>query len=456
MDYLNDIITDIKKEDCVLIIGPDMVDLGGKTFFETMCEELVSNNTQPNLIDNAPQYIFPNEELLQLVHPRSETKIWRMIEAFYQKQSAFDEPLTKITQIPFHLIISLMPDDRLPKLFEKQNLEYNYGHYSREHSLKPIEKPIKEKPLVYNLLGDFNESDAIITFDHMFSFLSGIMGKKELPQVLRETLKKAKTFVFLGVHFEKWYVQLLLRIITSNDKKDKYTILKKQGNSEVYTFVARRLELDFVETDPLKFLDSLYHECKKQDLLKTIRAKKKAKVFLSYSHLDKETVRLIRRRFSESDIDVLMDENSMKGGEKIEEFIHTIKEVDVVVPILSESSLLSPWVSKEIITTVEKKKYLYPCYIDKTILDNQLIEANAKSRVTEKVRTINELRIQRGIANTEDLDIEQRSWIEYYSNLPNIVVPELRSRNCISLMEADFEKNINIVINDIKRIAATE
>lgn len=452
MDYLSDIITDIQKEECVLIIGPDIIDLGGKSFFETMCAELITNNTQTNLIDNAPQYIFPNEELLQLVHPRSETKIWRMIEAFYQKQTAFDEPLTKITQIPFHLIISLMPDDRLPKLFEKQNLDYNYGHYSREYSLKPIEKPVKEKPLVYNLLGDFNERDAIITFDHLFSFLLSIMGKKELPQELRETLKKAKTLVFLGVHFEKWYVQLLLRIITSNDQKDKYTILKKRDNNEVYTFVARRLELDFVETDPLKFLDSLYNECKQKGLLK----KKRAKVFLSYCHLDKETVRLINRKFSENDIDVLIDEHSMKGGEKIEEFIHKIKEVDVVVPILSESSLLSRMVSKEIIATVEEKKNLYPCYIDKTILDDEIIDANAKSRVTEKLKTLIERRAQRGIANTEDLNIEEESWREYYSNLFKIVVPELRSKKCISLMEADFEKNIDIVINDIKGIAGAE
>lgn len=455
MNYLNDIIADIKKENCVLIVGPDIVDFDGKSFFEAMCNELMASNAPGNLIDTAPQYVFPNEELLQLMPSVKETRLLRMMEEFYQKQIAFEDPLTKISQIPFHLIISLMPDDRLRKLFEHQKLEHIYGHYPREGSHRPVEKPVKEKPLVYNLLGDFNELDAIITFDHLFSFLSGIMGKRELPQVLQETLKKARTFVFLGVRFEKWYVQLLLRIITSNDKKDKYTLLKNHGNTDVYTFVARRLELDFLETDPLKFLNDLYSECKRQDLLKTIRAQKRAKIFLSYSHLDKEVALLVSKFFSDNGIDVLIDENSMMGGEKIEEFIHTIKEVDIVVPIVSEHSLLSPWVSKEIITTVYKtNKHLLPCYTDKVFLDNHF-EANAKAMVTEKVKTIIELISQRGIANTEDLDIDKRNWTEYYSNLPKVLT-ELNARKCISLMEADFEKNIYIVINYIKQIAGAE
>jgi hypothetical protein len=384
-----------------------------------------------------------------------ETKLLRMMEEFYQKQTAFDLPLTKITQIPFHLIISLMPDDRLQKLFENQKLDYSYRHYPREGSHGLIEKPVKEKPLVYNLLGDFNELDAIITFDHLFSFLSGIMGKRELPQTIQETLKKARTFVFLGVHFEKWYVQLLLRIITSNDKKDKYTILKNRNNNDVCTFIARRLELDFLETEPLKFLDDLYDECKQQDLLKTIRAKKKAKVFLSYSHLDKEIAISVSKYLSNGDIDVMIDDNSMKGGEKIEDFINSIKDVDIVIPIISQNSLLSPWVSKEIITTINKtNKHLLPCYTDKTFL-YKYFEANAKNIVSEKVKGINELISQRGISNTEDLDSAKRSWTEYYSNLPKVLT-ELNKRKCISLMETEFEKNILTVINDVKQIVKPE
>lgn len=455
MDYLKDIINDIKRENCVLIIGPDIIDMGNKSFFEVMCNELTADNNQKNIIDIIPQHIFENEELIQLKPSAKETTLLRMMEEFYQKQSAFDTPLTQITQIPFHFIISLMPDDRLQKLFQQQKLNYAYSHYPREGSHKAVEKPTKENPLVYNLLGDFNELDAIITFDHMFSFLSGIMGKREMPSIIQETLKKARTFVFLGVQFEKWYVQLLLRIITEKAKRDKYTILNKHGNNEVFTFIAKRLELDFLNTNPLNFLDTLYTECKQQDILKIIRAKRKFSVFLSYSHADKNMALTINQQLANAGIDVVMDENAMKGGEKIEDFILVIRQVDIVIPLISKNSLLSPWVSKEIITTIEKSdKYLMPCYTDKIFLDNNF-ENEAKSIVSDKVRMINDLITQRGISSTEDLDNEKRIWIEYYSNLPKIL-NELNERKCISLMEQEFEKNIPTLIADIKQIAKAE
>ena len=58
MEQIKDIIADIRKEKCVLIIGPDIVDFGKQTFFEAMCAELMSNVEYMTLIDKAPQYIF--------------------------------------------------------------------------------------------------------------------------------------------------------------------------------------------------------------------------------------------------------------------------------------------------------------------------------------------------------------------------------------------------------------
>ena len=105
MDQLQDIITDIKKERCVLIIGPDIVDFGERSFFETMSAELMAESHDRNIIDSVPQYVFVNEELLQLMPSAKETVVEKMMEKFYERQTAFDTPLTKIAQIPFPLII---------------------------------------------------------------------------------------------------------------------------------------------------------------------------------------------------------------------------------------------------------------------------------------------------------------------------------------------------------------
>ncbi len=360
----------------------------------------------------------------------------------------YDEPFKKISQIPFHLIISFLPDTRLKRIFEEQNLSFQYNHYPREENPQPVEKPTKKNPLVYNILGDFSEGDAIITFDHLFQYLSGIMGKRELPHAIQETVKKARTFLFLGVHFERWYVQLILRIITTKDKKEKYTILKNSKSSEVYTFIARRLELDFMEYEPLDFLNELYEECSKNNLLKTPNKKIAAKVFISYNHNDKQTVLQIEDYLIKHDIEVIRDEEAMHGGQKIEDFINAIKDVDCVLAVISNNSLHSAWVSKEIIITLQKSnKYFLPCYLDESFLDKGFMEGAGKF-VDDKIADISNKIMQRGRGNTDDLFNERKDWTEYISNLP-FIINELNRRKCISLVKDDLDKNLPRVIEDI-------
>ncbi len=447
-DIFEDILSDIENEACVLIVGPDLVDFGEKSFFEVLCEGLQEDNQYSQLIDLSPQYVFVHEELLQLKPSAKETTLLRYIERFYQKQSQYDEPFRKIAQIPFHLIISFLPDTRLKRIFEEQNLSFQYSHYPREENPQPVDKPTKKTPLIYNILGDFSEGDAIITFDHLFQYLSGIMGKRELPHAIQETVKKARTFVFLGVHFERWYVQLILRIITTKDKKEKYTILKNGHSSEVYTFIARRLELDFMESEPIDFLNRLHEECSNHNLLKTPNKNIAAKVFISYNHNDKEDVLQIESFLKKSNIEVIRDDVNMHGGQKIEEFINAIKDVDCVLVVISNNSLHSAWVSKEIITTLQKSnKYFLPCYLDESFLDKGFMES-AEKFVDDKIAVINKKMMERGRGNTDDLFNERKDWTEYINNLP-VILNELNRRKCISLEKNNFDKNLPRLAEDI-------
>lgn len=447
-DVFKDILSDIENESCVLIIGPDLIDYGEKSFFEILCDELQGDNQYSQLIDLNPQYVFVHEELLQLKPNARETTLLRFMERFYQKQTQYDEPFEKISQIPFHLIVSLLPDNRMKKIFEDQNLNFKYSYYPREENPQPVNKPTRKEPLIYNILGDFSEGDVIITFDHLFQYLSGIMGKRELPQSIQEAFKKARTFIFLGVHFERWYVQLILRIITTKDKKEKYSILKHAGSNEVYTFIAHRLELDFLESAPIDFLNQLYDECDKRHLLKTSSKLSAAKVFISYSHNDKEAVSKIEEALKKKNIEVVIDNKSMHGGQQIEEFIAAIKDVDCVLSIISKDSLHSAWVSKEIITTLQKtNKYFLPCYLDENFLDKNFIQA-AGEFADKKITTINDKITQRGRGYTDDLNNERRDWTDYINNLP-FILNELNRRKCTSLKEKDFDENILLVIEDI-------
>jgi len=446
----DDILSDIENESCVLIVGPDIVNYGDKSCFETLCEELLKDTSYSQLIDLTPQYVFSHEELLQLKPAAKETSLLRYMERFYQRQTQYDEPFKKIARIPFHLVVSFLPDTRLRKIYEEQGCDFRYSHYPREENPEPVERPTRKTPLVYNILGDFSEGDVIITFDHLFQYLSGIMGKRELPHAIQEAFKKARTFVFLGVHFERWYVQLILRIITTKEKKEKYSILRNGNGSDVYTFIARRLELDFVETDPVDFLNKLYDACEANKLLKTSKKQTATgRVFISYSHKDIDTVEKIEEHLKQSAVDVMRDESDMAAGQQIDEFISTINSVDVVVAVLSASSLRSPWVIKEIITTIQQTdRLLLPCYLDDSFLDENFM-SDAEKFVDEKLSTIAEKIMQRGRSKTDDLFKERNTWTEYFNNLP-IVLNEVQSRKCLSLKTENFEDSIVKVVECIR------
>jgi hypothetical protein len=271
VEDLSDIVDDIDSGKCVLIIGPDLHDFGPKSFFETMCDDFSANGQHNGVIEDfkrkdkdASQYIFLNEELIQPKQGVSnEAKVLKMVRRFYQKQRVFDEALKKIAVMPFSLIISLMPDDRLCRIFDEQGLPYNFGYYPVEEIREEIsEPPAKEKPLIYNLLGSLEDDDAVISFDSMFKFLSHIL-KYELPAKVSKKLGESKTFIFLGVRFERWHAQLLLKIISP--KGISYNISKKHHNHDVSLFVSNRLQLDLLDKPPEDFLNRLFDECVARD-----------------------------------------------------------------------------------------------------------------------------------------------------------------------------------------------
>ncbi len=446
---IEDILSDIESERCVLIIGPDLIDFGGKSFFEALCAELTTDPRLSQMVDLQPQHIFMNDEMLQLKPGERESSLFRFIEGFYKKQNTLDLPISKIAKIKFHLILSLIPDNRITNVYDSLNLPYQFGYFPREENPAPVEKPTKEKPLIYNLLGNFQEEDYIVTFDHLFTYLSGIMGKREMPQTLQETIKKANSFIFLGVQFERWYVQLLLRIISnSRDGKDKLSLLKTSSGNEMRSFITQRLDLKFLEEDPTAFLDEIYDACDKNGDLKIAEAKKLAKVFISYNHKDAEIITRIKPYLEKAGIEYLQDERDMPAGEKIKDFVSQVQNVDCVLSVVSENSLLSAWVSQETQLTLQQPDIFFlPCTIDNTFMDKTFPE-RAEKHVDAKIAEIDEKIIQRGKNSTDDLLAERKHWETYWKNLAGNL-NEITQRKCVDISPANLDANMPQVVDAI-------
>lgn len=456
------LIPEINAGQCILVIGPDLVSFeDNQTLFNILSQQLTDHATFSQYVNKAP-HVFDNEELIQPKTQSGDTWLYEFYRDFYQSRTEFDDPFLKIAQLPFHLIISLLPDERLPGVFDQIGRPHQFNYYPCSEDLqKPaeVEKPSKEKPLVYNLLGTVGtvpspKLECVITFDHLFTYLQGILSdNRSLPLELAKRLLTAKTVLFLGVHFERWYTQVLLRVLlpkTAATSK-KYSMMRGDPDSDVSIFMTERLALKFLSIEPVDFLAELYRRFDEKGMLIPVKKKIKATVFVSYSHADNVIVDQLVAKLNQADIAVIRDEESMPVGERISRFMEQVKTVDSLVVIVSERSLQSPFVGKEIQYALDNRIRPIPAYLDKAFLGTDIGQKIHKKNDEQLEIIQNEIAARKNINRLDlakDLVIEEELRQEFGLNLDRILAV-LKDAKEISLQEPDTEAGIQRIIHEI-------
>ncbi|GLU51561.1 hypothetical protein Dfri01_10220 [Dyadobacter frigoris] len=454
-----ELLLEIKSGQCVLVIGPDLVEFNkGQTLFQVLCKQLRDHEQMKTLLDlPEPQYFFENEELLQLHDNARDSSLYKFYKQFYEQRTEFDIPFKKISRLPFHLIISLLPDSRLTKIFQQESIPCDFSYYPLGINNAPkVEIPSSEKPLIYNIMGVVDPPDMVITFDHLFLYLSRILGSRPLPIPILEVLQSAKSFMFLGVRFEKWYMQMLLRIFLSsnpnNEKLLKYSLLQNQDTTEISTFIARRLRLNFLEVSPVDFLDELYVQANAFEQLTNeefLRHSKKKKVFISYSHVDGVQAIGLYELLEENGVEVILDQVSMAAGDRISHFMDNIKNVDVIVWIVSENSLKSPYVGNEICKAISFGKPIIPCHLDDIFLSHDLV-SEAVEYANKKLRELNIKSYNRKnntpLNGASDITREEDLWRSFGHQIEDNV-NYLRNVKSIDLREEHYNR---LLLNSIQ------
>ncbi|AYL93851.1 toll/interleukin-1 receptor domain-containing protein [Mucilaginibacter celer] len=428
-NLLTEILAELKQKRCVLVIGPELGDHDEPSFFERLCEALPRLDFDHKSLDGASavsEYTFLNEELIQI---KAGTEPWlsTLVKWFYEEQTWLDEPLRKISQIPFSMIISLMPDGRLKRIFDEQQLPYTFN-YCPIDKVRPVtETTSADAPLIYHLIGNLEEKEVVLTFENMFALLKNVL-KNDLPTVVQKTLAEAKSVVFLGVRYERWHTQLLLRYIktldginvtiTKDTKLEKDALGKKSvendqtaKNSSV--FVRNRLNLGLLNDNPIGFLDRLYDCCRQQNLLKQPQVTSYlASIFLSYSHENKMIADDLADRLRRLRMRVIMDETDLRTGQNIKKFIDEIEQTDAVVALISRNSIFSPYVIEEIAKACELEKTLLPVSLD-NILDEPDLEQQKDNRVESVLQDIRRKLRENLHSRMSHLWTEHERWADF-------------------------------------------
>ncbi len=217
-------ITDtIEQKKCILVLGPDIAFNSEKSLLKELSNFLQTNGYK---------HQFHDDEELFSSTSNFKHGGFRLFPQFFNALKT-NKTYQQIAEIPFHLIISLSPDLLLKQTFDKNNFDYSFDYYQKQKPRKEIEKPNNKKPLLYNLLGTQMESTSLILcFNHLFDYLSSILGKFELPSKLRTELDDAWTIYFLGFKYDKWYFKLIMRLLNKDGEVQRQASFKGENHGK--------------------------------------------------------------------------------------------------------------------------------------------------------------------------------------------------------------------------------
>ena len=350
----------IQEEKCTLVIGPDIsVNEEGNSLMELLKAHLEANSKN----DKGYNFFYKDDEFF-LFNDDGKAKLFTNIKI----KKFFDElkppaVLQKIAEIPFHLIISVSPDHMLKGILDENKIDYSFDFYNKEKNPSPITAPSKDQPLLYNLFGDYTvDGSMVLTYDHLFEYLSKIFGDFKLPAELMSAVEASETVLFIGFRFERWYFRLLLRLLNLQVKLLKGASQISQSEESVYTFYKDEFKMDFVDANEIEIIEFLHQQFGAKNLL---RAKQLPKVpdneiFISYAWggESEQIVDGLYATMIEKGYKVIRDKVDLGYKGNIKQFMDTIGEGKYVIVVISDKYLTSPNCMYEMLE-IQKKENMY-------------------------------------------------------------------------------------------------
>lgn len=261
------ILRSLKKEKTILFLGPHLLpNADGKPLSLAFYEDLTERQKHLDFLYN------PKEGFFVFGQSSHKSKVLMEIGDFYS-QTFGKELYGQIAEIPFPMVVTLMPDHSLENVMEGMSLPYQTAFFDK-HSTPALEAPTKDKPLVYHLFGSYKKDESLIlAYDDLFDYLKAIFGNDTLPTALRAAMSKAYDLVFLGFEFDKWYMQLLLNVLGLQDEKAGFVrhAMPKETTQDLttYTLCTKHFRMEFVEEDEASlFIQRLYEKCNEENILR--------------------------------------------------------------------------------------------------------------------------------------------------------------------------------------------
>lgn len=266
------ILDTIQEEKCILFLGPEL-------YTNAQNQQLDDAlNTYLNIEHNKDIQTYYQEDNLFLFSSRAKkTKTFYKIKNFYNQSFPEAEMLfQKIAEIPFHFIIKVTPDKRLGTVFSELDIKHQSHFYWRKQPPGGhLKQPTSSYPLIYNMLGSIDQQESmVLTHNDLFYYFESIFSGNSFPEKFKRIIKEANNFLFLGIPFEKWYMQLLLRILYIHTDYDFARYASNQLiDDETKSFCFEQFKIEFVRKHIHEFIDELHQRANQRGLVRVFGEK---------------------------------------------------------------------------------------------------------------------------------------------------------------------------------------
>lgn len=365
----DNILVDIKKNRCILFIGPLISALENNTrSMEAYCLRLKQKLEENNIPFDPAAKNKPYYFLSKYFHTNSEdvrSSEAQIVKEIYEKIPALYKELSVI---PFNTIINFGFDQLMNKALKQAGYEFAFDYYNYRGGEKMHSKVDKEIQLVYNLFGSIDDPNSrVLTEQHQLEFLRKISSAPKLPDDIISRLKEdaaySKSYVFLGFDFEDWPFRFLLDTLEI-PKTNRSVSPKSTETIAVMTshFYQDRFGLNFLEEEPSDFITGL---------IKRYNASvfKHSKGYISFVKEDGLVVEGFRQNLNPSGLSKRISfwgKDELVSGDLIPNVIAAkLKEATVYIPFISNKSINNAEFRQELEAMMERPEVLiFPVIVE--------------------------------------------------------------------------------------------
>lgn len=254
---------------CILFLGPEVFTTAdGKTLDEQLLDYIGAKED--------PEVKVYQDGLFFFRMKQKRTQTYLKIRRFFQESSfaSTNQLFQKIARIPFHCILTVTPDNQLSNTFKELKIRHKTGFYWKKRAAgQSAPLPSMQVPLLYDMLGSIEKPESLVlTHDDLYDYLESIFQGQGLSAKLRDhIINEAQSIIFLGLPFDRWYMQLLLRVLhLHKDEEFMRFAASQELSSDIKTLCKEQFEINFVPYNINSFIDELYQRCEQLGQLRNL------------------------------------------------------------------------------------------------------------------------------------------------------------------------------------------